>query len=247
MKKKVILAIVCPLLAVVVAAAGFGYWYSSNTEPTDSHLPPTQPIVEQLESVLPAIPEEQIYMKGEMELSWMTDPSDTEKILSRASDAVRVRVLSAQKPLFVCETAGIPHIPLKVQILEVFSGDIKPGTQTVYFPGGSVTAEQYVKHHPSSAEKAGLLNFSKNELKKMYIEFSSEMDFDLKKNAEYVFLLLKDEFVPGEYFVLNGAYGTFHDDMKNVKSQKELKSTNAGKAKGANKGNIGNGQNKPVQ
>jgi len=246
MKKKVILAILCPLLAVVVAAAGFGYWYSNNNmQPADSP-PPTQPIEEQLESVFPVIPEEQFYARSNRQSAWAFDMTDTEMMLNESHAVVRARVLSAQKTLYVSPYHSLPNTPLKVQVLEVLSGDIKTGTQTIYFPGGAVTAEQYLEQNPSSGAKMGLLELSKNERKKMYIESLCETDFDLKKNAEYVFLLIRNDELD-KYFVGDGAYSTFTTGMKNVKSQKELKSTNAGKAKGANKGNIGNGQNKPAQ
>jgi hypothetical protein len=116
-------------------------------------------------------------------------------------------------------------------VLEVMSGDLELGSQTLYFPGGTVTAEQYLEANPTNGKKIGLEDMTQSKRKKYYIDFPSEMDCDIKKNTEYVFLLRNDEIVPGAYFVLTGAYGTFTKDKKNVKTKKMLKSTKAGKAK----------------
>ncbi|MDR3344486.1 MAG: hypothetical protein LBT21_02675, partial [Oscillospiraceae bacterium] len=152
----------------------------------------------------------------------------------QAEVVVRAKVLSAGTAgLFEPGAPSSPYTPLNVQVLEVLSGDMELGAQTLYFPGGAVTAEEYLSKNPTSGQKIGLAELSQSERKSKYLQFTSETDFDIKKNTEYVFVLGQDveKVAPDLFFVYVGAYGTFTKDKKNVKTQKELKSTNAGKAK----------------
>ncbi|MDR1409588.1 MAG: hypothetical protein LBJ12_04840 [Oscillospiraceae bacterium] len=186
----------------------------------------------QAESVFPIIPNEQIFSISETNFVWAYDVMDTETVLGRATAVARVKVLSSEPASYVYPPAMSPYTPLNVQVLEVMSGNLELGLQTLYFPGGTVTAEQYLKVEPRSSEKMGLTKYSQNERKKMHIKFEQETDYDLKKNTEYIFLLIRDdEVVSGAYFILDGAYSTFTTDKKNVKTGNELKSTKASKAK----------------
>ncbi|MDR1409787.1 MAG: hypothetical protein LBJ12_05930 [Oscillospiraceae bacterium] len=231
MNKKLFLAIACPIWAIAIVATSFWILWNNKAQ-TPVVEPETAAQNEaQAESVFPVIAQEQIFAISETHFDWVSDPKDTEKTLNAVESVVRAKVLSADPASFLRPTAGSPYTPLNVQVLEVMSGDLELGSQTLYFPGGSVTAEQYLEANPTSGQKIGLEDMTQNERQKYYLDFPSEMDCDLNKNTEYVFLLVEDERVPNGYFIFTGGYSIFTTDKKNVKTGNELKSTKASKAK----------------
>lgn len=235
MKKKILLKIICPGLAVIIVVSAIWIALPEKAPLSAKPLSNASQVVgneseKPLESVFPVIPNEQVYARSETNFEWAYDVTDPKNIIENSSDVVRVRVLSADKAVFLHSSSTSPDTPLNVQVLEVMSGNMKLGAQTIYFPGGAVTVEEYLKQRPESGTKMGLADLAKSEQKKMYLEFTSEMDYDLKKNAEYIFLLVWNEDID-QYVVNNGAYCTFSTDKRNVKTNNELKSTIAGKAK----------------
>ncbi|MDR3344865.1 MAG: hypothetical protein LBT21_04665, partial [Oscillospiraceae bacterium] len=175
-------------MAIVVAAVGFGFLWSNKTPAPVEKPAPIELTEEKLESAFPVIPSEQLYATSETLFSWVFDPTNTEKMLAQAEIVVRAKVLSAEKAGLLHPGApSSPYTPLNVQVLEVLSGDMELGAQTLYFPGGAVTAEEYLSKNPTSGQKMGLADLSAKEQKSKYLQFTSETDFDIKKNTEYVF------------------------------------------------------------
>jgi hypothetical protein len=233
MNKKLFLAIACPFLALaLILTSGWFLWNNKAQTPVIEPKTATQTEA-QAESVFPVIPAQQIYGTIEKQGSWNFDFNEPQNFLERANAVVRAKVLSASPARFLTTEMDEPHTPLKVQVLEVLSGELACGKMSVYFPGGAVTAKQLLDNmgNTTKAEKMGLDQLSEKDLKSMYMNFTSELDFDVKTNTEYILVLWSDWIVPNEYFVVGGSYSMFTKDKKNVKTQKELKSTKAGKAK----------------
>ncbi|MDR1410543.1 MAG: hypothetical protein LBJ12_09880 [Oscillospiraceae bacterium] len=228
MKKKLIAIIVAFALVIGLGATGFIIL-------NQPKIPPTAE--ETAKEIFPLIPQNEIYGVIESNFYIPYDITIPENTLLESDVLVRAKVISAEPTQFLPESetyyGADPVTPLKLQVLEVLSGEIESKTITAYFPGGSVTAEEYLTHRPTSGKKMGLSNLSQKDRKKQYIQLSSELDYNgFKTNTEYV-IVLKEcvEDFPGTYFVSLGGYSIFTTDKKNVKTQKELKSTKAGKAK----------------
>ncbi|MDR1409209.1 MAG: hypothetical protein LBJ12_02840 [Oscillospiraceae bacterium] len=236
MKKKLFPTIISMALVVAIGVTAFYFIQGKNRQEADGVVSTEETEALAL-SVFPPIPQSQFVGVIEGSAYIAIDPEDSDKVLANASCVVRALVTSAGEAHFHEQNEPYPSTPLTLKILEVLSGDISEKTIVVDFPASSVSVDKFIESHLVESEKIGLKKLTQKERKSQYIKFEFEVDwnYDIKTNTEYIIMLKEYDnetyCVNGNYYVDLGGYSMFTKDKKNVKTQKELKSTKAGKAK----------------
>ncbi|MDR3345514.1 MAG: hypothetical protein LBT21_08025 [Oscillospiraceae bacterium] len=177
-----------------------------------------------------------LYKEGAMaEIDYFADFSEPAVVLAGAAAVARVTVISAGEAEYLTDTyeiAGLnfPRTALTIQVKELLSGKIASGNLTVYYTGGTVSVDEYMKHNPQSYLNEDLEKLSADEKRGKYIQTWDPMDtfpgykeIDIKTNTEYVFILNYSAETK-EYSLGGNAYSIFTADRKNVMTGKTLAS-----------------------
>lgn len=163
------------------------------------------------------IPEDQIYAYSTSMNSWAIDPENPEELIVDSAAVVKIKVISIGRAKFFDSLDRFkPLTPVKVEIIEVLSGENLSGEKTIYTDGGEILISEQIKHLPQQSEKMGLTKLEPEKQNSTYISYTSEYDYDFEIGNEYVVILYKQ--VNGIYTVIANGYGIFKQENQIYKN-----------------------------
>lgn len=167
------------------------------------------------------IPQDKIFGVFKRSASWAFDPTP-ENLIINSTAVAKIKVLSIKKPVFFNELdPNTPLTPVKIDVTDIISGELQQNENTIYISGGTILISDLLESKSKeSAEKMGLLSLDNQKKNTMYIDYTSDYDYDFIVDQEYIVILNKQ--ANNIYTVFGNGYGIFYSNNYSLKSTKNF-------------------------
>ena len=170
------------------------------------------------EKIIADVDTKKIYGTFKTDASWVKDPTEINNVIDMANDysIVKAKIISIGEANFLEPTAPTPYTSIVVDITETIEGILNTGTKTIYVEGGDVKVENIIKIlNDVEIQKMGLDTLSDADKKSMYITYTSDYSYNLKKDEEYIMILSNNKVTT----IMASGYGIFKEENNNNSTQ----------------------------
>ncbi|WP_404441921.1 hypothetical protein LG307_11435 [Sutcliffiella horikoshii] len=172
-----------------------------------------KPYVSMQEEISP----EDIYSVSQNQNSWAVDPREPRNLIIEGTSIVHIKVLSIREaeilPKYENFYNFIPYTPLDVEILDTIYGKDLSGKKTIYIGGGDIRIsnllDSWIGTEYEGLEKMGLTKLPREEQESKFISYTSDYNYKMVPEKEYVLILADQETEDEIYTVMALGYGIF--------------------------------------
>lgn len=159
-----------------------------------------------------------VIVSSEIHFSWDKDPSQIENLINENSYIVKIKIKNIGNAVMLDNEYGIDHTlpltPINATIIEKISGDEIDENIEFYVLGGDIKISEKMKYMTEAeVEKMEFNKLSEDEKENSYINYSSESDYSMNTDEEYIVVLNKT--IENKYYLSGNGYGIFKETENN--------------------------------